>query len=226
MQTSLPFWIVVGDIHEQTANIHRIPHIGEAAGLIVSGDITNAGRVAKATEVLEELHRVNPNLYAQIGNMDFPEVTGFLEQRGWNIHARGVELDEDVGLMGVGYSNATPFGTPAEVGEHELHMWLDVAYADIKDLAHHIVVCHTPPYGTRSDALADGTHVGSHSVRRFLEAVQPDVCVTGHIHEAVSQDYLGRTLILNPGMLAAGGYVLLQRTAEGIHAELRSVREE
>ena len=225
MQAHAPFWIAVGDIHQDPDNILRIPSVQDAAGVIISGDITNAGRVTEASQVLEHIQRANPNLYAQIGNMDFPEITGLLEQRGWNIHARGVELDDNLGLMGVGYSNTTPFGTPAEVGEEELHTWLDVAYADIKDLAHRVVVCHTPPYGTASDALPDGTHVGSHSVRRFLEAVQPEVCITGHIHEAVSEELLGRTRVINPGMLSRGGYVLLRRTPEGIEATLQQVEQ-
>jgi Icc-related predicted phosphoesterase len=49
--------------------------------------------------------------------------------------------------------------------------------------------------------------VGSIAVRTFIEEKQPLLCVTGHIHESKGQDYIGRTLVLNPGMMKDGGYI-------------------
>jgi hypothetical protein len=221
MSDRQPFWIAVGDIHERPENIGRIPFVKDAAGLIISGDITNAGGQARAEQVLRPFWEANPNLLAQIGNMDHQEVSKFLEEKGWNIHARGLELDEDLGLMGVGYSNWTPFGTPCEVDEGQLQAWLEAAYADVRDLAQLVVVCHTPPKDTATDRVKDGAHVGSPVVREFLERVQPELCITGHIHEAVAEDHLGRTKVINPGMLDKGGYVSIRRTASGLEASLK-----
>jgi Icc-related predicted phosphoesterase len=44
-------------------------------------------------------------------------------------------------------------------------------------------------------------------VRQFIETYQPDICISGHIHESAGEDYLGATHVLNPGMLVQGGYV-------------------
>ena len=79
---------------------------------------------------------------------------------------------------------------------------------------HTLLVCHTPPHGTATDVVGDGVHVGSPAVRAFIERVQPEVCLTGHIHEARATDVLGTTQIINPGALSGGGYARI-RLAEG-----------
>jgi Icc-related predicted phosphoesterase len=60
-------------------------------------------------------------------------------------------------------------------------------------------------------------------VRAFLERVQPRLCVTGHIHESRAVDAIGKTVVINPGPLAAGGYVRIDIDAEapgGVEAAL------
>jgi Predicted phosphoesterases, related to the Icc protein len=86
-----------------------------------------------------------------------------------------------------------------------------------------VAVIHTPPLNTKADRLGSGVSVGSPAVRRFLERAQPEVCLTGHIHESRAEDRLGRTLILNPGMLAHGGYVRLDYEDGRLSARLLSV---
>ena len=76
---------------------------------------------------------------------------------------------------------------------------------------------------TTTDLLPGGQHVGSRSVRDFIERVQPEVCLTGHIHEAVSRDTIGRTQVLNPGMLSLGGYVHISLTGGRLAAEIRHI---
>ena len=54
-----------------------------------------------------------------------------------------------------------------------------------------------------SNTLADKTwlndHVGSKSVRSFIERTQPLICFTGHIHEGIGVDTIGITKVINPG---------------------------
>ncbi len=217
-----PFWIGIGDIHEQVMNVRFIPELANASGVIVSGDLTNRGRKASAEKILGEISRINPVVYAQIGNMDFKEVDDYLEERGVNIHARGLDLGQGVGLMGVGYSNPTPFGTPGEVSDEQIGLWLNQAYEQVRELPHLLLVAHNPPFKTATDKVRGGVSVGSRAVRAFIEAVQPEVCLTGHIHEARAVDTIGRTVIINPGQLVAGGYALIRLTDSGLEAELRT----
>lgn len=223
MSTAEKFWIGFGDIHEDLSLLGDIPNISAADGVIISGDITNRGDTRRASELLDEVFRINSNIYAQIGNMDRPEVTSYLDEKGWNIHARGKQLAEDIGIMGVGYSTPTPFMTPSEVSDGKLAQWLNEGYEQVKHLIKLILVAHDPPFGSKAAQLPSGENVGNRSVLEFIQRVQPDICLTGHIHEAASEDFIGRTKILNPGMLCMGGYVLIRLQEGKLAADLKYI---
>ncbi len=206
------YWIAVGDIHESTDRLAHIPGIRQAQGLILTGDLTNRGGAAEAGRVLEAAQALNPRILAQVGNMDRPAVEAHLEGLGLNIHRQARALAPGLTLMGVGWSTPTPFGTPSEVGEDELAAWLAETHG--KALASGpgdalLAVIHTPPRNTCVDRLPSGVCVGSVAVREFLLSAQPQVCICGHIHEAAGEERLGNTHVLNPGMVADGGYVRL-----------------
>ena len=38
---------------------------------------------------------------------------------------------------------------------------------------------------------------------------QPDLCITGHIHEARGKDTVGKTPVYNPGMLRQDGWLTI-----------------
>jgi len=214
------FWIGFGDIHEDISRVKEIPNLSAAAGVIISGDITNRGGVPKASRLLETIYKINPSIYAQIGNMDRAEITPYLDEKGWNIHATGKQLAEDIGIMGVGYSTPTPFRTPSEVPDSKLAEWLDQGYAKIRHLPKLILVAHDPPFGSKAADLPSGQNVGNRSVLEFIERVQPDICLTGHIHEAASEDFIGKTKVVNPGMLYMGGYVRIRLKDNQLEAKL------
>lgn len=217
-------WLVLGDLHSDVGPVYHIPEIKEVEGIFISGDLTNLGKSRDAERMLSSLRELNPQVYAQMGNMDYPNVGEVLDTQGCNLHARGMEIADGVGFMGVGWSNKTPFGTPAEVDDAQLGQWLEQAYEDVRDLDHLVLISHTPPVNTGADRIGSGEHVGSKSIRDFIQRVQPEVCVCGHIHEAVSDEYLGSTRLINPGMISQGGYVLLTLTENGMTAELKKVK--
>ena len=112
-------WIVIGDLHGTPGRFVDIPELREAAGILVTGDITLRGGIAQAREVLDALRDCHPVVYAQIGNMDHSEITDWLEAQGWNIHKALRCLAPDVALFGVGGSTPTPFATPSEFPEQQ-----------------------------------------------------------------------------------------------------------
>jgi Icc-related predicted phosphoesterase len=71
-----------------------------------------------------------------------------------------------------------------------------------------VYVTHSPPYNTALDIVYSAEHVGSRSIRRFIEEAQPPLTLHGHIHEspAISGrifDKTGHTISINPGASSA-----------------------
>ncbi len=78
------------------------------------------------------------------------------------------------------------------------------ALAGLAPPAETVLVSHSPPRGTRCDAILGGTHVGSRALRAWIERHQPPLVLSGHIHESPRasggwRDAIGRTTVVNPG---------------------------
>lgn len=202
-------WVAIGDMHDSLGRLTEIPELAHADGLLISGDITQGGGVKQAERLLEAASEHVPALLAQIGNMDRPEVTDWLEEKGWNLHATLRRLTPEVGIMGVGGSTFTPFGTPSEFPESHFSIILEQLWEHARAFKHLVLVSHNPPRDTVCDLTSQGVHVGSTALREFIENAQPDVCICGHIHEARGLDRVGRTAVVNHGAFVSGGYVLL-----------------
>ena len=198
--------IAFGDVHMELGNAGNIPGIKAADCIIVTGDITNYGSREDAKKVLDQLLAINSNVLGLHGNLDQPEVGTYLEDLGLSLHGRG-RLLNGIGLVGLGGSNFTPFNTPSEFSEADLAGLLAKGYAQIAGTEHVILVSHTPPVQTKTDRIRSGAHVGSTAVRQLIEQKQPALCLTGHIHESKAVDRIGRTVILNPGMIKNGSYI-------------------
>lgn len=62
-----------------------------------------------------------------------------------------------------------------------------------------IIVTHAPPYGTVLD-LIQNQHCGNKTISEFIRKVQPDLLITGHLHEnGGKRDMMGKTIVANPG---------------------------
>lgn len=62
-----------------------------------------------------------------------------------------------------------------------------------------ILLTHAPPYGTKVDLILED-HCGNKAVRTFIEKLQPDLAVSGHLHEcAGNHDKIKNTVVINPG---------------------------
>ena len=176
--------IACGDIHEYLHALESLSEVLRRADLIlVSGDLTRWRGPKTASKVLEAIKQYNTNILAQVGNTDDWDTNHYLNHLGINLHEQGYRFG-DLGIFGVGGSNPTPFYTPTEFSESEIATSLMAGYNRVKDASHTILVAHCPPYRTAIDRLYNGYHVGSTSVRQFIETVQPDICISGHIHEA------------------------------------------
>ena len=208
-----------GDIHEYLHTLATLEApLRQADLLLVTGDLTRWRGPETAAKVLDALTLYNAHILAQVGNTDSWETNHYLGRLGINLHGQGYRFGA-LGICGVGGSNATPFSSPTEFSEAEIAAYLMAGYEMIKDAPRKLLIAHCPPYRTAIDRLYSGDHVGSTSVRQFIEAYQPDICISGHIHESPGEDWIGKTLVLNPGMLAQGGYVMVTSTPETLTAQ-------
>lgn len=213
--------IALGDIHMATSSLVEVPGLADADLILITGDITNFGTRADAKVVLNEILKYNKNLLCLAGNLDNSEINDYFDDLGMNIHGQAHMVKREVCVFGVGGSNPTPFQTPWEFNEQQLLIIAEEAHRQAMELielaeplAGHTIptlfISHAPPFGTTVDRLKDGRHVGSHTIRRFIERVAPDFCITSHIHEARGSDQIGKTPVVNPGMLAKSGYLTLK----------------
>jgi len=54
------------------------------------------------------------------------------------------------------------------------------------------------------------SHIGSRSIRRFVEEKKPLAVFCGHVHESSGIDLIGETLVANPGPAKKGNYALAE----------------
>jgi uncharacterized protein len=210
-----------GDVHMATRNLERMTdELRDTDLVIVSGDLTNFGGAAQARKVLDDVRRACPKrLLALPGNLDQREVTPFLETENVALHGKGMVID-GVAIFGCGGSNITPFSTPTELTEDEIYETLRAGYEQVRDTRPLLMVCHTPPFDTKCDRIVSGKPVGSTAARRFIEEVQPEVCISGHIHESAGADTIGATRVLNAGPFKGGGFVVVTSAGNRLDARL------
>ncbi|HJW85090.1 MAG TPA: metallophosphoesterase [Candidatus Brocadiaceae bacterium] len=212
--------ISFGDVHEDTNNLARMKSALESADIVViSGDLTNCHGMTEAKKVVDAVKSYNKRVLVQYGNMDKPDVDAYLTKEGINLHGNGFVID-DVGIFGCGGSSPTPFNTPSEISDEDIEKFLIKGYNKVKDARWKVMVCHTPPKDTATDAIR-GIHVGSGAVRNFILKYKPDVCITGHIHESRGTDKVGETLVLNAGMLRDGWHIEVVTDKAGISATIK-----
>jgi len=190
--------VSITDIHGRQ-NIDRPTTrvLAESDLLVITGDITQFGGEADARPIIEAIQNINANLICIPGNCDQLSVNKYLTSLGLNLHG-ATKMIDGLTFYGLGGSSATPFGTPQEYGDNIIR---EVLAKFKKDPAgrFHILVSHAPPHGTKVDQTMLGVHAGSKIVRGFIDDFQPDLCLCGHIHEAIGSDQIGKTLVINPG---------------------------
>ncbi|MEM4699987.1 MAG: metallophosphoesterase family protein, partial [Candidatus Nezhaarchaeales archaeon] len=128
--------------------------------------------------------------FAVPGNMDGREELEALEEAGVSIHGRAVEHGGYLfaGAGGLGFREAlSSLSSRLARGGSRL-----------------VLVTHHPPKGLRVDLALGRFHAGSSALRDFIAERGPVACLCGHIHEARGVDWLGDTLVVNPGPLARG----------------------
>lgn len=200
----------VVDVHDRFDAVgDALARTGPVDVLVVGGDITTFGTPDDAERAITQWRPLAPRLLAVAGNCDSPEIDARLVELGVSLDARGVVID-GVGLFGASAAPHSPLHTPYEVPDEELGRRADAGLADVDGARVWIFCPHSPPYDTACDRLRSGRHVGSPTLRAFVDREQPDLLLCGHIHEARGMDDVGATRVVNPGPVASGHHALVE----------------
>jgi Icc-related predicted phosphoesterase len=198
------------DVHDRFEAVPQaLEEIGKVDLLIVGGDITTGGTPDDAERAIESWRPLAPRLLALAGNMDSPAIDARLAELGVALDGRGFAFD-DVGVFGVSAAPRSPLHTPYELDDDELQRRIEAGLPAVAGCRLTIFCPHAAPFGTACDRLGNGEHVGSATIREFVEREQPDVVLCGHIHEARAEDRIGRSKVVNPGPARSGHYALLE----------------
>ena len=208
----------ITDIHGGGVALPDIPGLDL---VLIAGDITHFGDRKEAELVLNRLGLPDVPVLAVPGNCDGGGVSSFLEEMDLSIDGKIKEL-YGLPFYGVGGALAGPASTPRELAEEDFKRNFNVL-EDSKDLSGGVLVCHQPPHGTKLDKALGFRHVGSRSVRAFIEKHSPALCLTGHIHESNGIDRLGQTVIVNPGPFRHGHFVLCRLENNSVSCTLERV---
>ena len=210
--------LCLSDIHGETEGLDDLLR-GDARPdvVVVAGDITHLGGKSEAERVLLPILESGTPLVAVAGNMDRDSARAYLEERGIDLHARGMRI-RDVGFMGLGGGTPSPFRSPWEIDDAEAERCLAAGFSQIAEAPFKVLVSHSPPRGTDLDRSFAGAHVGSAPVRRFLDSNRVGLCICGHIHESAGLQVIGGAPCVNIGPFKDGHYALV--TIEGGRASV------
>ena len=209
----------ISDLHGNIGFIDmHAEEIRHADVVVLSGDITNFAGKSKAREVIESIIPHNKNLIGVPGNCDRDGVETYLADANISVHCKCRQIS-GIAFCGMGGSLPCPGKTPNEHTDEEMASMLSSLPFSEDGVT--VCVIHQPPFHTEADIVRSGSHVGSPSVRSFIEKHQPLLCLTGHIHESPTIDTLGKTIIVNPGAARYGRYAAIVIEGGDIHTELR-----
>ncbi|MCL2294224.1 MAG: metallophosphoesterase family protein [Spirochaetes bacterium] len=202
--------VALSDIHNNCSAIKDLENeLSSADMVLIAGDITHFSSGKDAEKIIEEIEKYNKNIFAVAGNCDTKDVGEYLEEKNISVHKETKNLLEmNLSIAGLSGSLRTPVPTLNNYTEEECRKYLETMKPDI-------FVSHQPPFDTVADIVPGGKHVGSISIREFIDEKQPALCVFGHIHESRGKEYYGKTLVVNPGPFKDGFYAVITRNGAG-----------
>ncbi len=186
--------LAIGDIHGDTGLVKKLAKKAkdEKVDLVIlPGDLTWFENINKG--LIEPFTKINKKVLIIPGNHETIDTINLLSQKYpnlKNIHGKGVK-ENDIGIFGAGYASAGPFW----VNDKDIFKTLEKGYETIKGIKKKIMVTHSHHSGSKAEFSG---FKGSKAIRKAIEKFQPDLVLSGHIHEAGGiEEQIGKTRIIN-----------------------------
>lgn len=184
--------LAAGDIHGDSKLAESLAKRAEREKVdlvILTGDIVG---LIETQNLIKPFIDRKEKVFFVPGNWDSPETADFLSKfygikNLQEYHAKY----GNIGIFGLG--NA---GTLL-VNEKEAFETLRKNFEKVKNLEKKIMVTHIHASGTKSELSG---FPGSKGIRKAIEKFQPDIFISGHIHELEGiEEKIGKTRVINVG---------------------------
>lgn len=154
--------------------------------LLSAGDFTHFGQFWE--EFLDKIASLNLPLYLVSGNHELSSNSDFLKQASER-YSFVRDLENRVILLG----DTQFFGCSYLDSEEGISFFTGLSREKTS-----VFVTHCPPSGCLSARNQKGQDGGSSLVREFVEEVQPDLVLCGHIHDPMEREsVIGESRIIN-----------------------------
>ncbi len=185
--------LAAGDFHGDSSVSKKLAEKAEKENVdlvVLTGDITG---LIETENLIKPFLQKNKKVVFVPGNWDTTEATETLSRLYGikNVGKHYVKYD-NVGIFGIGNEN-----WQLNLNEERVFKRLSKDFDYIKDLEKKIMVSHMHAAKTKSEFSGIP---GSRAVRKAIEKFQPDLFISGHIHEAEGlQEKIGKTKIISVG---------------------------
>lgn len=185
--------LAAGDFHGDSKTSQRLANMAEKEKVdlvILTGDLTGMVQTKNIIQPFIEKHQ---KVLFVPGNWETTEDADNLSKmyNMKNIEKHYLKY-KDVGIFGLGSANWTLYPD-----EERTFKKLKAENEKIKNLERKILVSHMHAAGTKSELSG---FEGSLALRKAIEEFQPDLFISGHIHELEGvEEKVGKTLVVNVG---------------------------
>ncbi len=185
--------LAAGDFHGDSATAKKLAKKAEKAKVdlvILAGDIT--GPIESKNLIKPFVDKKQKVIFVP-GNWDTSETANFFSKLYGikNIGEHYVKYG-DIGIFGIGSPD-----WQLNLKEKKTFAHLKAEFEKIKNLEKNIMVSHIHARETKSEFSGIP---GSTSLKKAIKEFQPDLFISGHIHEAEGlQEKIGKTKVINVG---------------------------
>jgi putative phosphoesterase len=185
--------LAAGDFHGDSSVTKKLAEQAEREKVdlvVLTGDITSP---IETKNLLRPFSEKKQKVVFVPGNWDSTETINFLSQLYGikNVGEHYVKYD-DIGIFGVGSPD-----WQMELDDKKTFDKLKKDFEMIKNLEKKIMVSHLHAAGTKAEFSGVS---GSSALRKAIEKFQPDVFLSGHIHEAEGlSEKIGKTRVYSVG---------------------------
>jgi len=206
-------WLIFSDLHGHRVAAEEISrYVAENSVdmMLFAGDLTHFGTRRDAGGLLDILTEPGVPMRAVIGNCDPPEIRDVL--RNYNVDAGEQCISTKEGYSIIGITQTGSYRTQTKLPDSVLSS----CHGKL------VFLSHVPPAGCSVARVFTGQDAGSAYLRQLIEENTPVMCVCGHIHEGAGVDWIGRTLVVNPGPSRDGEMAVAEIEEEDI--QIHTVR--